>query len=254
MVVKAPGPSRRRLREADARATYLARRLGTGLREARLAAGATQGGLGATVGLSQQEISRLELGRGMDAGLDTWAACAASVGLQLAAFLERAPGADQPRDIEHLRRQNLVIRESTPGGWDPLPEDLLPDGTPHPRSIDVHLVRARRREAAIVEIWDLILDGGAAMRGLEGKVATVRERLGADWNVQGLLLVRGTQRNRRLVAELRPLFSARYPASSDAWLRAFAHPEARLPNAGALAWTDVPGTRLIAARLQRRPP
>jgi transcriptional regulator with XRE-family HTH domain len=251
MAVTPPGPSRRRRREAAARAAYLARRLGTGLRDARLAIGATQRELGASVGLSQQEISRLELGRGTDAGLDTWAACAASVGLRLASFLERAPGADLPRDMEHLRRQNLVIQGSTPGEWRSLPEALLPDGTPHPRSIDVYLVRERRREVAIVEVWDLILDGGAAMRGLEGKVATVRERLGADWNVQGLLLIRGTQRNRRLVAELRPLFAARYPALSSAWLRALMDPQSPLPKAGALAWTDVAGTRLIAARLHR---
>ena len=88
------------------------------------------------------------------------------------------------------------------------------------------------------------------MRGLEGKVQTVRERLGPAWNVQGLLLVRGTRRNRDLVGDLAPLFAARYPASSDAWLRALRNPEAPLPTEGGLAWTDVAGTRLIAARLR----
>ena len=244
-----PGPSRRLRREAAARVDYLARRLGTALRYARLAAGLSQRHVAAKVGLSQQEVSRLELGRGTDAGLDTWAALAMAVGLQLAAFLERAPGASLPRDIEHLRRQDLVIRTSAPGGWDPLPEDLLPDGTPHPRSIDVSLVRPRRREAAVIEVWDLILDGGAAMRGLEGKVLAVRERLGPGWNVQGLLLVRGTRRNHSLVGDLAALFAARYPASSQAWLRAVADPDAPLPTAGGFAWTDVAGTRLIAARL-----
>jgi transcriptional regulator with XRE-family HTH domain len=248
MTTPIAGASRRRLREATARAEYLSRRLGTALRDGRQAAGLTQRALASLVGLSQQEVSRLETGRGSPTGLDTWAKLATTVGLQLAAFLERAPGADLPRDIEHLRRQNLVVLESTPGGWHPRPEALLPDGTPHPRSIDVHLVRERRREAAIVEIWDLILDGGAAMRGLEGKVQTVRERLGPAWNVQGLLLVRGTRRNRNLLRSLAPLFAARYPASSDAWLRALRHPDAPLPTEGGLAWTDVAGRRLIAAR------
>jgi transcriptional regulator with XRE-family HTH domain len=248
-----PARSTPSMRIGRDRAEALAKRLGNGLRDARQRAGMSQRRLAARAGLSQPEISRLETGRGSDAGLDTWAACAAAVGSQLAAFLEQASGADLPRDIEHLRRQNLVVREAAPGGWDSLPEALLPDGTTHPRSIDVHLVRARRREAAIVEIWDLILDGGAAMRGLEGKVVTVRDRLGPLWNVQGLLLVRGTQRNRRLVGELRPLFNARYPASSAAWLRALTVPEAPLPDAGGLAWTDVAGTRLVAARLGGRP-
>lgn len=199
--------------------------------------------------MSQPEIAKLEAGGGWNTGLDTWCAAAAAVGQQVAAFLERMPGAHLPRDIEHLRRQDLVIRESVPGGWHALPEALLPDDTPHPRSIDVHLVRERRREIAVVEIWDLIADGGAAMRGLEGKVHSVRQRMGPAWNVQGLLLVRGTRRNRELVRELGHLFAARYPASSDAWLRALRDPAAPLPQGGGYAWTDVRGERLIAARL-----
>ena len=99
-----PGPSRRRLREASERTSYLARRLGRALRDRRLAVGWSQRALGASVGLSQQEVSRLELGNGTDAGLDTWAACAAAVGLQLAAFLEQAPGAFgvDARDVRSL--------------------------------------------------------------------------------------------------------------------------------------------------------
>jgi transcriptional regulator with XRE-family HTH domain len=221
------------------RAHGVAKRLGIGLREARLAVGLTQARLGDRAGVSQSQVARLEGGRGWNASIETWAACAAATGTQLAAFLERAPGADLPRDMEHLRRQNLVVRESRPGGWMPLPEALLPDGTPHPRSIDVHLTRERRREIAVVEVWDLILDGGAAMRGLEGKVQTLRQRMGPAWNVQGLLLVRGTRRNRALVRELAPLFAARYPASSDAWLGALRNPDVPLPHDGAMAWTDV---------------
>ena len=111
------------------------------------------------------------------------------------------------------------------------------------------LERAARREAAVVEIWDLLLDGGEAMRGLESKVQAVRERLGGGWQVQGLLVVRGTHRNRALVRELRDLFAARYPASSAAWLRALEDPSAPMPNESGFAWTSVDGTRLVAARL-----
>jgi transcriptional regulator with XRE-family HTH domain len=235
-------------RAGFARAQAVAKRLGIGLKEARRASGLTQGQLGDRAGVSQSEVARLESGRGWNAGVDTWAACAAAAGTQLAGFLERAPGAELPRDIEHLRRQDLVIRESAPGAWQPLPEALIPDGTPYPRSIDVHLTRKRRREIAVVEIWDLITDGGAAMRGLEGKVQAIRARMGPGWNVQGLLVVRGTRRNRDLIRGLAPLFAARYPASSDAWLRALRDPDAPLPAAGGLAWTDVHGDRLLAAR------
>jgi transcriptional regulator with XRE-family HTH domain len=247
---------RKRVSKASAagagRAAYLARRLGTGLKERRLALRITQQALGTRVDLSQPEVSRLERGAGANASLETWAACAAAIGLQLAAFLELAAGADQPRDIEHLRRQDLVVRVATPGGWTSDPEWLLPGDGPRPRSIDVFLTRASRREAAVVEIWDLILDGGHAMRSLEAKVLAVRQRLGETWVVQGLLVVRATQRNRELVGNLSALFAARYPASSHAWLRALADPDQPMPAESGFAWTDVRGERLFAARLGRR--
>ena len=202
-------------------------------------------------GVSQREVSRLEGGQGANTNLDIWAAVGAALGLQLAAFFERAPGATQPDDLEHLRRQDLVIRTATPGGWTGGPEVLLQDDGRYPRSIDVLLERPVRREAAVVEVWDLITDGGAAMRGLDVKVRATRARLGPRWRVQGLLVVRGTQRNRRLVNGLQALFGARYPASSVAWLRALSEPDAPMPHQDGLAWTDVAGTRLIAARLRR---
>jgi transcriptional regulator with XRE-family HTH domain len=234
-----------------ARGAYVAKRLGIGLRDARLAAGLPQRVVAARAGVSQPEIAKLEGGRGSDTGIDTWAACGAAVGLQLAAFFEVTPGADVPRDIEHLKRQNLVIATSAIGGWHAEPEAAIPGDGPRPRSIDVLLTRAARREAAVVEVWDLVLDGGQVMRSLEAKVLATRERLGADWHVEGLLIVRGTQRNRRLIGGLKALFVARYPASSHAWLRAFRDGSAGMPDAAGLVWTDVTGESLLPARLRR---
>jgi transcriptional regulator with XRE-family HTH domain len=136
-----------------ARAAYVAGRLGIGLREARLAAGLVQREVAARAGVSQPEIARLEGGHGSATGIDTWAACGAAVGLQLAAFFEAAPGAQAPRDIEHLKRQNLVIATAAAGGWHAEPEAPLPGDGPRPRSIDVLLTRSARREAAVVEVW-----------------------------------------------------------------------------------------------------
>ena len=233
-----------------ARAAYVAKRLGIGIREGRLAAGLPQREVAARAGVSQPEIAKLEGGHGTDTGVDTWAACGAAVGLQLAAFFEASPGADVPRDIEHLKRQNLVIATAARGGWRAEPEAALAGDGPRPRSIDVMLTRAARREAVVVEVWDLILDGGLVMRSLEAKVLATRERLGADWHVEGLLIVRGTQRNRRLIGDLAALFAARYPASSLAWLRALADRAHPMPSAGGLAWTDVKGERLLPSRLR----
>jgi hypothetical protein len=119
---------------------------------------------------------------------------------------------------------------------------------PHPRSIDVLLRRAARHEAVVVEIWDLILDGGAAMRGLEAKVTATRSRLGPGWRVAGLFVTRGTHRNRALVRELSALFAARYPASSHAWIASLVDPERPMPGSAGFAWTTVRGDRLVAAR------
>jgi transcriptional regulator with XRE-family HTH domain len=230
------------------RAAYLARRLGTGLKEQRMVSRISQRELAGRVGISQTELSRLERGQGAGTGLDVWAACAVAMGLQLAAFFERTPGADLPRDIEHLRRQNLVVATAQAGGWTAIPEATLDEGR-WSRSIDVLLSRAVRREAAVVEIWDLLLDGGEAMRGLVARVEALRARLGPEWRVQGLLVVRGTHRNRALVRELRRLFAARYPAPSKDWLRALTDHNMPLPDAGGFAWTSVAGDRLTTARL-----
>jgi transcriptional regulator with XRE-family HTH domain len=225
----------------------IAGRLGTGLRESRLRAGLRQVDVAERARLSQPFISHLELGRGTDTSIETWAIVAAVLGEQLAAFLERAPGADQPRDLEHLRRQRLVIELSSRGGWQAQPELAIDEGSARSRAIDVALIRPARREAVAVEVWDLLTDVGAAMRSLDGKVATLGRRLAdPQWAVRGLWVVRGTHRNRALVAEFRPVFAARFPASSAEWLRALADPATAMPDRDGLCWTDVSGTRLLA--------
>jgi transcriptional regulator with XRE-family HTH domain len=196
------------------RAHVLASRLGTGLRESRLRAGLRQVDLADRARLSQTFISHLERGQGTDTSLETWSIVAAAIGEQLAAFLERRPGADLPRDLAHLRRQSLVIELASRGGWSAQPELAIDEGAVTSRAIDVVLTRRPRREAVAVEVWDLLTDVGAAMRSLDGKVATLGRRLvNPPWAVRGLWVVRGTHRNRALV-----LISVRYlpPGSRQA--------------------------------------
>ena len=110
--------------------------------------------------------------------LETLGACGAALNVQLAAFVEAMPGREPaaghraPAAAEPRRRDGAGRRlDGDPGG------DARSEGR-WSRSIDVLLERAARREAAVVEIWDLLLDGGEAMRGLESKVQALRERLG----------------------------------------------------------------------------
>ena len=220
------------------------------MRDARRANRLSQRQLAERVGLSQPEIHRLESGAGATADLTTWAVVGAALGLQLATFFEQAPGADVPRDMEHLVRQNLVITTAARGGWTGEPEAPLADDGRYPRSIDVLLRRPARLEAAVVEVWDLLTDGGAAMRGLDAKVGATRQRLGPGWRVQGLFVVRGTLRNRQLIAQLRGVFGARFPGSSTAWLRALEDPTCPDARRGRPRLDRCQGHRLIAARLR----
>lgn len=251
--------SRAEARTGRIRADAVAIRLGVALRESRRAGHLTQAHIAHAAGVSQGLVSYLECGHGASATIETWACLAAAVGEQFVGFLERVPGADRPRDIEHLRRQSALIALAAKGGWRALPELAIDSGIARSRSIDVALVRTGSREAVVAEVWDWFDDVGAALRGLDAKVQAVAGRLevAADrheggeepWRIQGLFVVRATRRNRRLVGELRPLFAARFSGSSRAWLEALADPASPMPAADGLIWSTAVGTGLTASRL-----
>jgi hypothetical protein len=66
--------------------------------------------------------------------------------------------------------------------------------------------------------------------------------------VRSLFIVRRTRRNQRLLAELRPLFAARFPGSAAAWLRALGTDAAPLPATDGLLWSTS-HYRIVASRL-----
>ncbi|MDQ2964551.1 MAG: hypothetical protein M3R57_01730 [Chloroflexota bacterium] len=214
--------------------------------------------------MSPSLISLLERGRGASSSIETWSCVAAAISEQFVGFIELAPGATAPRDIEHLRRQSALIELAARGGWAALPELAIDPSTRRSRAIDVALVRQARGEAVAAEIWDWFDDVGAALRGLDAKVAMLERQLtsgrsftpGTDreWRVRGLFIVRGTRRNTGLVAELRPLFAARFSGTPTAWLRVLTRPEVGLPAGDGFLWSDVTGNSLRAARFGTRPP
>lgn len=165
---------------------------------------------------------------------------------ELTAYLKASSAADLPRDYEHLRRQRLVVETARDGGWAPsFEERVSPDRASS--VIDVVLRRARRREVAVVEVWDWFSDIGDAVRSHAAKVATIRRA--PDWTVSGLLVVRGTRRNRELARDFGSLLATRYHRSSTAWLRALTDADAAMPTTSGFLWTDVGGARLLVARL-----
>ena len=230
-----------------ARAQYLANRFGSALRALRISSRVTQATAAEYAGCSQTFWSRLERGQAGSASLEAIATAAAVVGAELAAFIDTTSGADLPRDIEHVRRQELVITIAASGGWVPIPEHAIDRSAFRSRSIDVLLERNGRKEAAVVEVLDFLDDIGATFRGLADKVRILaRER--PDWSVSGLLVVRATRRNRATLAELDSTFRARFPASSAAWLRSLTHRARAMPTADGLCWSSVRGDRLLARR------
>ena len=134
------------------RSKVVAIRLGTALRDARTGAGLDQSEVASRAGVSQPLVSYLERGLGAGTTLDTWSRVAAAVGEQLVGFLEHAPGASLPRDIEHLRRQGALIRIASVGGWVAIPELAIDRDIVRSRSIDVALARPASREVIVVEI------------------------------------------------------------------------------------------------------
>ena len=199
--------------EGRRRAADLASRLGIGLGEARRAAAFRQADVSSAAGVSQSWVSRVERGAGHTASIETWAAVAAASGARFVCFLEELPGATRPRDYEHLRRQQLIASIAARGGWRATAERPVDPSWQRGRSIDVLLERRTLHEVAVVEVVDWFDDVGAAWRGLDAKVARVtRDRAsvelvgGPRTSAAGLLVIRGTRRNRLLVREFAVLF------------------------------------------------
>jgi hypothetical protein len=113
---------------------------------------------------------------------------------------------------------------------------------------------AGRREVAVVEVEDLLVDVGAALRGLADKTAAIRrQHLAATGGasgpaVAGLLVIRGTLRNRTVVGQIRALLESRFPAAGSAWLAALGEPGRPMPEGDGWVWSSVAGDRLMAPR------
>ena len=211
-----------------------------------------------TAAVAPSTVSEAERGNGSSFTLVTWARLAAATGSSLHAYLEPASAADQPRDIVHLRAQELIARMAGVGGWQSQVEVALDDPARGSRSGDVLLERLRPSsgaELALMEIWDWFDDVGAAFRSWDGKLARVERgaiaRLPPPTDsdpalprVSGCLVLRSTRRNRSLVLDHRSVFAARFPGSGRSWLRCLEDAAAPMPGNAGILWISVNGERL----------
>lgn len=246
---------------ADRSAQEVSAKLGRMLKDGRARLRLTQQQASGAAGISRGRWSDLETGRDALATLATWSRASTAVGGSLEAWIRQTSAADQPRDAVHLRNQELVIRSSRGGGWKAIPEELIDSDARSSRAADVLLSRTSRidgiDEFALCDVWDWFDDVGAIVRDFTRRVSAVERyaiarmrgsdaslpRVGACW------VVRATARNRRLLAEHRHFFQARFPGAASAWLKALTTAGAPMPAQPAVLWVSVMGDRLFPARL-----
>lgn len=248
---------------ADRHSAELSRKLGKALREARVRAGLTQAETAAKAGLSQGALSRLERDADPRYTLATWDRAAFAVGTSLHAFLPEASAADLPRDVVHLRNQELILRTAKDGGWAGVPEEPIDRDVGRSRWADVVLGRRRPAgqdedgpgEYALMEVIDWFDDVGAPMREWQRRLDALERyaiaRMHGDEaapRIGGCWVVRATRRNRDLVTNHPTMFRSRFPGSGRAWLAALTRRETEMPRESALLWVSVNGERLYASR------
>lgn len=246
-----PRPRRPELHAAAGQANreQLAR-MGTELRSSRRRRGLTQSALGSRIGVTQSTVSQVERGFGGTLSLDVWQRLFVGLGRRLVIDAGRDP-IREPVDAGHLRIQELVLRIGRAAGYRGLFE--LPTRPIDPsHSTDVCLRSDALRRLLLIECWNTITDIGAAARSTNRKLADAADlavALGGEnpHRVAGCWVVRATVRNRQLLRRYPEVFAAKFPGSSEGWIRALTA-GVTPPGEPGLVWCDVTATRLFAWR------
>lgn len=230
----------------------ISRRLGRVIKAARLRRRLTQTALGLKVGISQSEVSRIELGQCRSVPLTTWIALAHELGLRPRFDLAR-DWQEAPADAGHLAIQELLLGLARSTGCARTFELPIRPGDPA-HSIDVFVRDDLRRRLLVEEAWNSFGDIGAGARSFDRKMAAAHDLavvIGGNrpYDVAGVWVVRSTRRNRELVARYPEVFATRFPGSSARWVRSLKTGESP-PSEPGLIWTD---NRVTDIHAWRRP-
>lgn len=214
-------PTRERPRDRGRR---LARsdlvRLGTDVRQARLALGRSIRAVAGTAGLSPSQAGRLERAELPGASLDQLARLGAAVGLDVR--LRAYPGPDPVRDAGQI---SLLERLKTK-----LPEDVrFPTEVPLARDLD------QRAWDAVIKglvgddggLSDLPVEAETRITDVQGQFRRITLKLRDAGFPFVLVLVSDTTRNRRAIGYADALLAEQFPVSPRdalAALRAGRHP------------------------------
>lgn len=225
-------------------------RLGAEVRASRLRRRLTQAQLGSRTGLGRMTVGRIERGEGGAATLDVWQRLAVALDRPLLVTL----GADaqtEPADAGHLAIQELLLRLGRRLGYDAGFEAASRPADPA-RSIDGRWRHDGRRILLLLEAWNTIGDIGAGARSFTRKLAETEAYAialgeGRPHRACGCWVVRSTLRNRALIGRYPEVFAARFPGSSERWVRALTE-GTEPPSEPGLVWCDVAAKRLFAWR------
>ena len=213
----------------------LAAILGDRFRLARFAAGKRQRDVAIEAGVSPTMLCRMELGRGGSISLDSWAAAAAVLNLDVFAIVHEPEGSGRG-DVE-LRCHRLVAEVARDGGWVATTEIVRARPDLAPSSVETILVRPSQNESAVVHAWHPVPNVGAALDALAARDEQLRRTFGPGWAVSALVLCPSTTADRRRVTELAPHLATALPAMAGEWMAALRFQKSAMPSAG-LLWTD----------------
>jgi transcriptional regulator with XRE-family HTH domain len=224
--------------------------MGRAARLARKRRRLTQADLGGRLGISQSEMSRLELGLGDGAPIRIWLAIAVELGLRPTFELGRDVR-EEPADAGYLAIQELLLRLARATGSSGTFElPIRPSDPSH--SIDVFVRDDVHRRLIVEEAWNTLGDIGAGARSFARKLAAAQELavgIGGErpYEVRGVWVIRATRRNRTIVARYPEVFAGHFQGSSRAWAAALQTGSAPPAEPG-LVWCDVAATRIFPWR------
>ena len=236
--------------EGDREARSLALSLGRTVREARRRRRWSQEQLATRVGLKRTRIGDIERGEAPGTPLVVWVRLGIALRRPIAVSFSR--DLDQgPADGGHLDAQEVVLRLARATGR--MATFELPTRPDSPSlSVDVCIRDDANRTLILNEIWNRFDDMGKATRSADRKVAeaaTLAAVIGGDrpYRVAACWLLVDNAANRAIARRYPEILTVRFPGSSLAWVRALTD-GGPVPSEPAIAWLDVPASRLVPLR------
>lgn len=213
--------------EEPARPTDAMLDLAARVRRRRLARGWRQSDVAERAGVSQDQVSRMELGRGGGIALDAWLAVAAVLGIDLAPS-HLAPDGMALRTVERSARGGGWSATRCAGGLRLEREAWHPTGRPLRPWLEPH-------EIAVVRAVDVLIALGPWLDQLHAAAQEELGRVDQSTGVSGLLVVHRTEANRRRI-RIDP--DRRWIVASGFWLGALRDPLIPMPRSPGMLWID----------------